>query len=872
MKKDFSQWTIKRKAIIAGILIFLCVSYIAVCIQSSFQVTNVIETVQYIIKNGYPFGYATLILLVIGFVALYYKVFAEKSGVGKDDLGRNFWRKLHQQPYGNAHFETPAEYADFASIQSVEDAYGTILGAVDQSKGNKVVNSRMDNYRSNKNIMVVGASGAGKSSTFTVCYSFQAVKRRESLIINDPDGGLYRDMAGYFKDHGYVVRRLDLDNPKKSDGWDCLQSVSGPNLLRNANLFAHTAVSNFPQKPSGVYFDGPKSLLQACILRVMLGPDYPPEEKNIKSVYGLFQNEAGFDHIQSMFEDTPTDAPESVRSLWMAPYLTFVQSSPNLRGNLVTNLATGLSLLQQPDYQELLSRNEIDLDLPAKQPCAYFCVFPDDNNSNQFLVSLFFSMLFIRLNDVAKYSPRGICPCPVNFLLDEFAAVGTIPDFDVKIATVRKRGIQCVLIFQNLAQIQKNYEDGWKTLMGNCATFVSLGINDPDTATLVQKRIGETTVEVETEKRKPYESPFLKRETSAGGGKRSLLSYEELYELHQDRSVIIVQGHNPILLWKFHYSRHPEAKKMRAINLNDIPDIDDAERREQVKKADEEQLAAYLKKHPLSEIKRNYDGLCEMEDVATQTVSRIGVWLAKLFGLQEIENKSTENEHFEILPEEIDPDDWSSITGIKEMNSTDSLPVAEISEENVIELPDEPVVDDTTGEVLFMPDNCRSEIELIQSQQLPLTQVPSFDDTDLLSAPIDAEEYECTSIADEPDFDAFHVEDDASVPSFTDNDTKQESVESLSFSNQGKAEDSEPRQKNKSDSPVKIQQQHNTVSTSAGHTTEKKITPPHRKVPDQYPKVKNIGVEKATEVWMKKLNTQTTVHKEPPEPPKKSLS
>lgn len=605
MSKNLNHLPSRKKIAGATAGGFATLSYLAGVLRAGFKTYNPITILVDMFRQGFPLGYFVLLLVVFGSIAGYYYLMNHRDGTEKDVLGRNFFRSTEKQTYGDVHFETPREFEPIALVQSADKAFGTILGQMDDT-GKRLINQRMDRSRDNHNIMVVGASGTGKSFTFTKPFCYQAVKRRESVIITDPDGGLYRDMAGYFQDQGYVVRRLDYKNMLKSDGWDCLKIVrSGGDIGLKAQMFANAVISNIGEgKGNDIYSTGSMTLLKACILRVLLGPDFPEEKKNIATVYSLIQNPAGEAFLDSVFDEY--SLPEEAKPC-IGPYMSFKQASSNLRGNIVTHLAVGLQLLQNEVTSKVLSTDDIDVELPAKQPCAYFCLFPDSEDSNQFLVAMFFSMLFIGLIDYADNSPDGRCPVPVNFLLDEFPSIGKLPDFNKKMATIRKRAIQAVLILQDITQLRNNYPTTWVTLMSNCATFISLGINDGETATLLEKRVGTTSVMVETEQQKTTEAVFsIFKPKSVGVGQRKLLSYDELFRVDEDSVVILAQKHNPIYARKYPHILHPDSKKLRTILPSEIPDITDTAARAEKKAKEDAFVVDYLAKHPLSEVDRSY--------------------------------------------------------------------------------------------------------------------------------------------------------------------------------------------------------------------------------------------------------------------------
>lgn len=585
---------------------------------------------------GYPWSTFFVLILLMVMVFGYCVINDYQKNGGADVLGRAFFQNKKRQTYGDTHFETPAEFKEVALVQTPRNALGTIFGQIDDS-GKKLINQRMSNTRDNRHIMVVGSSGSGKTFTFVKPYCYQAVKRRESVIITDPDGGLFRDMAGYFQDHGYVVRQLNLKDLEKSDGWDCMKCVRGKNAELVSQLFAHTIIRNLVDNPESIYGTGPLSLLKACILRVVLDDEmFPGDKKNIQSVYSLINHPNGEEFLDTMFDIAcmPDEAAPCVK-----PYMSFKSASPNLRGNLVTNLSVSLNLLQNELLCKVLSTDDMDLSLPGKQPCAYFCQFPDYHDTYKFIIALFFSMLFIQLTEYADSRPDGLLPVPVNFLLDEFPSIGQIPDFSRKIATVRKRGMNICMIIQDITQLQQErlYKDTWTTIMGNCSTFISLGVNDRETAEWMTKRIGETTVSVETQQHEAMESVFdIYRRRNTGEGRRALLSYEELFRVDKDDVIILAQRHNPIFAKKFPHNKHPEAKKLRTILPDDIPSIYDAEARKLKREKEDAYISAYLLKYPMNKVNRDY---VHMDEPTVPTSfwdelkTNLANWLKKTFGL-----------------------------------------------------------------------------------------------------------------------------------------------------------------------------------------------------------------------------------------------
>lgn len=548
-------------------------------------------------ERGFPWLMVILCIAFLVFVLGYciYTWYLRSTNV--DPLGRGFIFSLDKQPYGSAHFASPEEYVRNALVDPIETAIGPILGMQDE-EGEEIINLRVDSKnRFNPHILVFGPSGSGKTFGFSAPYIYQTIRRRESIVLTDPDGGLYEDYAGLFQKYGYVVRRLDLKTIRKSDGWDCLSSVRGDEIILNAQIFAHTVISSIEEKGS-VYSRAAESLLLAVILRVVLGTDVPESQKTIATVYNILSNPAGETYLEgTVFNETLLSLYKAEAA--MKSYTAFKHSSKNLSGNILTHLTTGLNTFDNGDILRMLSTPDIDLELPGQIPCAYFCIFPDSHDKQEFLVDLFFSMFFQRLTLFADLSKGRKLPVPVNFLLDEFAQIH-IPQFDRKISTIRKRKMSVAIIIQNYGQLVSVYDKAAKTIYNNCSTVLFLGTNDLETAQMISKRCGQTTVVVETEQRKDRTLSLFKvvRPYSKGVGKADLVSEADAMELDVDTSIVLFQTQQPVVCHSYPHTLHPMSRELISIPASSLPDIDDVDERMRLRRAEAERIRHFNELHP----------------------------------------------------------------------------------------------------------------------------------------------------------------------------------------------------------------------------------------------------------------------------------
>ena len=247
-----------------------------------------------------------------------------------------------------------------------------------------------------------------------------------------------------------------------------------------------------------------------------------------------------------------------------------------MRSGVVIGLGSRLQVFQSELIKKITIRDEIDLELPGQQPCAYFLVTSDQDSTFDFLASLFLSFVFIKLVRYAdKNCPGGKLPVPVHVLGEELTACGTIPDLSRRLSVIRSRNISMSLVFQNLAGLQNRYPlNLWQELLGNCDVQYFLGCTDSLTAEFVSERTGLASVDV-TSKAKQLGTWRISnytpeyRETS-GVGKRPVLTPDEVLRFPIDQALVIIRGRKALKVSKMDYTKHPEAEKLQSCKLPPI--------------------------------------------------------------------------------------------------------------------------------------------------------------------------------------------------------------------------------------------------------------------------------------------------------------
>lgn len=472
---------------------------------------------------SFPYGIIGCGICITAVLLLVFCLFRMgRSDGGVPDKERNFVYS-NKGTYGTSGFMSEKEMKTvFNLTYDLKNCSGTVLGLYD---GKYICVPQ--NGRLNKNIAVYGASGSMKTRAFCINRILQAVQCGESLIICDPKSELYEKTSEYLRRKNYTVRVFNLVSPENSDSWNCLEEIQGDELM--AQLFCDVIIKNTGSERGDHFWDSSEmNLLKALVLYVEQG--YPAERKNMGEVYKLLTLSSDKE-LNSLFDMLPPSHPAK------APYSIYRQASDTVRTGVIIGLGSRLQVFQMKKICNMTAFDEIDLELPGKQPCAYYCITSDQDSAFDFLSSLFLSFCFIKLVRYAdKNCEGGKLPTPVHILGEELTACGVIPDLSRKISVIRSRNISMSCVFQNLAGLQNRYpQNQWQEILGNSDIQLFLGCVDELTAKYISDRSGEVSVNVQS-RAKQLNSMRISnytpqyRETD-GVGRRKLLTMDEVLRL-----------------------------------------------------------------------------------------------------------------------------------------------------------------------------------------------------------------------------------------------------------------------------------------------------------------------------------------------------
>ncbi len=410
-------------------------------------------------------------------------------------------------------------------------------------------------------------SGSGKSASFSIPNAYQMLG---SYVFTDPKGELYDKTAGFLQKNGYDIKVLNLVRPQNSDGYNPLMHVASE---LDVDVIANTIVKGQKSESgSDPYWDDMAELLLKSLIYYLIATR-PEEEQNLASCAELVRaanNKGGSNLLSELMNQLPYDHPARMyyKSIEIAPEKTY--------GSILSSLQSKLGKFDSKEIAELTSTDTIDFEEIGKRKTAVYVISSDTHTAYDFLLTIFFAQMIQQLYDFADLS-GGRLPMPTYFILDEFANIGQVPDFDKKISTSRSRAIQFSVILQNLDQLEAVYEKSYETIIGNCDTHVFLGSNSQKTVEYFSKALGEKTVERESISiNKDRQNWMQGKSVSDQINARALLTPDELRRFDNDFCIIFEKGIRPVKARKYYYFQKPEAKKLAAytISHNDARDIE----------------------------------------------------------------------------------------------------------------------------------------------------------------------------------------------------------------------------------------------------------------------------------------------------------
>lgn len=440
-------------------------------------------------------------------------------------------------------------------------------------------------HRENLNVLVIGGSGSGKSRFYVKPNIMQL---NTSYVVTDPKGELLRSCGRLLKKAGYEIRVFNLIDMSHSNNYNPFNyiydkdgNISKTYVMKMVNCLMKNTKQEGASGGDQFWDDSTKALTLAIafyLLEKKTDENGNSLDRNFSTVMKMMrlaeiseQDENHRSPLDEMMDELRTENPHSMA---VSFYADFKKAPAETAKSILISAAVRFAAFNLPEVADLTHTDNIHLDTLGDRKTALFIIIPSSDATFNFLAAMMYTQLFDTLYDTANFKYGGRLPVHVRCLLDEFANVGTIPDFDKLLATMRSMEISANIIIQNLAQLKKMYDKSWEILTGNCDSLLFLGGQEASTLEAISKSLGKETIDVVSQNRtRSHKSPSTSENNSILG--RELMTTDELKVMKPNECVLIVRALYPFFCHKFDIEKHQNYKYLEDSNKNYAYLIDD---------------------------------------------------------------------------------------------------------------------------------------------------------------------------------------------------------------------------------------------------------------------------------------------------------
>lgn len=428
-------------------------------------------------------------------------------------------------------------------------------------------------YARNKNVLVIGGSGSGKTRFYV---KPNLMQMHSSYCVTDPKGTIVIECGKMLEENGYEIKILNTINFKKSMKYnpfaylksekDILKLVQ--TIIANTKGEGEKAGEDFWVKAEKLYYTA------------LIGYIYyeaPKEEKNFATLLEMIDasevredDENYMNPVDRLFEALEKKNPSHFA---VKQYKKYKLAAGKTAKSILISCGARLAPFDIEELRELMKEDELDLDTLGDRKTALFVIISDTDDTFNFVVSIMYSQLFNLLCDKADDKYGGRLPIHVRFLLDEFANIGLIPKFEKLIATIRSREISASIILQAQSQLKAIYKDNADTIVGNCDSTLFLGGKEKTTLKELSETLGKETIDLynTSETRSNANSYGLNYQKTG----KDLMSQDEITVMDGSKCIFQLRGVRPFLSEKFDITKHKNYKLLEDFDKKNAFYIED---------------------------------------------------------------------------------------------------------------------------------------------------------------------------------------------------------------------------------------------------------------------------------------------------------
>ena len=436
------------------------------------------------------------------------------------------------------------------------------------------MNGRPSNpkYARNKNVLVIGGSGSGKTRFYV---KPNLMQMHSSYCVTDPKGTIVIECGKMLEDNGYEIKILNTINFKKSMKYnpfaylrsekDILKLVQ--TIIANTKGEGEKAGEDFWVKAEKLYYT-------ALIGYIFY--EAPREEKNFATLLDMIDasevredDETYMNPIDRLFEALEKKEPTHFA---VKQYKKYKLAAGKTAKSILISCGARLAPFDIQELRDLMSEDELELDTLGDRKTALFVIISDTDDTFNFVVSIMYSQLFNLLCDKADDEYGGRLPVHVRCLLDEFANIGLIPKFEKLIATIRSREISASIILQAQSQLKAIYKDNADTIVGNCDSTLFLGGKEKTTLKELSETLGKETIDLyNTSETRSNQKSFGLNYQKTG---KELMSQDEITVMDGGKCIFQLRGVRPFLSDKYDITKHKNYKLLEDYDKKNLFDIE----------------------------------------------------------------------------------------------------------------------------------------------------------------------------------------------------------------------------------------------------------------------------------------------------------
>ena len=436
------------------------------------------------------------------------------------------------------------------------------------------MNGRPSNpkYARNKNVLVIGGSGSGKTRFYV---KPNLMQMHSSYCVTDPKGTIVLECGKMLEDNGYEIKILNTINFKKSMKYNPFAYIrSEKDILKLVQTIIANTKGDGEKAGEDFWVKAEKLYYTALIGYIFY--EAPREEKNFATLLDMIDasevredDETYMNPIDRLFEALEKKEPTHFA---VKQYKKYKLAAGKTAKSILISCGARLAPFDIRELRDLMSEDELELDTLGDRKTALFIIISDTDDTFNFVVSIMYSQLFNLLCDKADDVYGGRLPIHVRCLLDEFANIGLIPKFEKLIATIRSREISASIILQAQSQLKAIYKDNADTIVGNCDSTLFLGGKEKTTLKELSETLGKETIDLyNTSETRSNQKSFGLNYQKTG---KELMSQDEITVMDGSKCIFQLRGVRPFLSDKFDIIKHKNYRLLEDYDKKNLFDIE----------------------------------------------------------------------------------------------------------------------------------------------------------------------------------------------------------------------------------------------------------------------------------------------------------